>query len=170
MPVFATETPDDLSPLRDAAGASDDGFLRLVHAYDQMVLRFAMRVTGSSEEARRIYLDVFLKLRRAVAGVRPADLRLWIYRAAAQACLEHVPRRSASRSSLAAVADPLVRVIESLTPHERLVFELRRYERLDFDEVGHALNATPAAVKSMFVRTMGRLRNALDSNSETLTK
>ena len=58
MPVRTRNTNDEISLLREAAAGSAPAFLGLVQTYDRAVLNLALRATGSSEQAHRIYLDV----------------------------------------------------------------------------------------------------------------
>lgn len=164
MAIPAKALPYEISLLRKTSAGSVDAFLRLVHTYDRAVLRLALRATGSSELARRIYLDVFLKLRGEAGSAKPESVRARIYRLTAQVCLEHL--RSVSGNG-ASSADPMDRALQALTPRERMVLELRLYG-LDFEEVAEALDATAAAAASMFARAMGRLRSALGSAPDGL--
>jgi DNA-directed RNA polymerase specialized sigma24 family protein len=166
MPIPAKAFEDEISLLPKTAAGSVDTFLRLVHTYDRAVLSLALRATGSADLARRIYLDVFLTLRREAGSAMSRNVRARIYRLTAQVCLEHLRQRVSGNG--ADSVDPLNRALHALTPHERMVLELRIYERLDFEEVAEALDATAAAAASMFARAMGRLRTTLGSAPDGL--
>lgn len=50
--------------VREAQG-SHAAFEQLVHSHDQAVLRLAIRITGSQNDAQDIYQEAFLKVTRS---------------------------------------------------------------------------------------------------------
>jgi RNA polymerase sigma-70 factor, ECF subfamily len=89
--------PSDESRLIGEAQAGDKAaFEELVRRYDRGVLRLALRLTGSEDEARDIYQEAFLKLFRALPRFRhDCSLETYLYRIVTNVCLDHVRRRSA---------------------------------------------------------------------------
>ena len=55
---------DEAGLIRAAQGGDADAFERLVRAYDQSVLRIAMNLLRSPDEARDVYQEAFLKVFR----------------------------------------------------------------------------------------------------------
>ena len=153
-------TADEASLLRQAATGSTKAFLRLVRAYDPAVLNLAVRVAGA-EHARQIYRDVFVELHRELGSIEPGTLRNHIYRLAARVCLKHLQQVRRSGERPARGTEHLDWVLRTVTPLERIVFELRHHERLGLREVSEALDISVAAAKAAFVRISGRLHCAL---------
>jgi RNA polymerase sigma-70 factor (ECF subfamily) len=165
MKAHVSNSADEVSLLRDAAAGSNDAFLQLVRAYDGAVLNLAVRVAGSGEHARHVYREVFLKLHRDLVSIEPGTLRNHIYRLAAQVCLNHLRQGRVYGGEHALEVEPLDRTLRTIRPRERIVFELRHYERLGLREVSETLDISVAAAKVAFVRASGRLRCALASTS-----
>jgi len=94
-----TETQTDEAGLIRAAQKGDqDAFERLVRAYDQSVLRIAMNLLRSSDEARDVYQDAFLKVYRNLHTFRfDCSFHTWLYRIVTNICLDHLRRRKVRR-------------------------------------------------------------------------
>lgn len=114
---------DDLTERRlvEAAQDGDQGaFAELVRRYDRSVLRIALRLLPSSEDAQDAYQEAFLKAYRKLDTFRfQCRFHTWLYRIATNVCLDHLRRRRArpefgvfesdhdtGRSPLQLAADP----------------------------------------------------------------
>ena len=114
---------DDLTERRlvEAAQDGDQGaFAELVRRYDRSVLRIALRLLPSREDAQDAYQDAFIKAYRRLDTFRfQCRFHTWLYRIATNVCLDHLRRRKArpefgvfeadhetGRSPLQLAADP----------------------------------------------------------------
>src|SRR5579885_3794920 len=90
-------TPAD-SLIRAAQRGDQDAFEQLVRAYDQSVLRVAMNLLRSPEEARDVYQEAFLKVYRNLNSFRfDCSFHTWLYRIVTNICLDHLRRRKVRR-------------------------------------------------------------------------
>jgi RNA polymerase sigma-70 factor (ECF subfamily) len=86
----ATET----ELIREAQKGSRTAFEALVRQYDQPVLRLALRLTGSEQDAQDIHQEAFLKAYRYLANFRfECSFYTWIYRIVTNLCLDHLRKR-----------------------------------------------------------------------------
>jgi len=93
---------EELSLIRRAQEGDRSAFDALVRLYDQNVLRLALQVVGSPEEARDLYQEAFLKVYRSIGQFRSeAKFSTWIYRVVMNVCLDHL-RRQKTRKEVAA--------------------------------------------------------------------
>lgn len=85
----------DESALIRAAQAGDQGaFERLVQAYDQSVLRLALNLLRSHEDASDIYQEAFLRVYRNLHTFRfDCSFHTWLYRIVTNLCLDHLRKR-----------------------------------------------------------------------------
>ena len=75
-------------------------FDALVRRYDQEVLRMAMRIVPSYEEAQDLYQEAFLKVYRSIGRFRlESKFSTWLYRVVMNVCLDHL-RRQKSRGEM----------------------------------------------------------------------
>jgi RNA polymerase sigma-70 factor (ECF subfamily) len=92
---------DELSLIRRAQEGDRAAFDTLIHLYDQNVLRMALQVVGSPEEARDLYQEAFLKVYRSIRHFRAeARFSTWLYRVVMNVCLDHL-RRQKTRKEVA---------------------------------------------------------------------
>src|ERR1700755_26764 len=88
-PVFEPETVvpakqsrvDDFRLIRAAQQGDTASFEELVRLYDRPVLRLAMHITGSPEDAQDIYQEAFLRAYLNLANFRfECSFYTWMYR------------------------------------------------------------------------------------------
>lgn len=94
---------EELSLIRRAQEGDRTAFDALVRLYDKTVLRLALQVVGSPDEARDLYQESFLKVYRSIRNFR-ADARFstWLYRVVMNVCLDHL-RRQKTRKEVSLV-------------------------------------------------------------------
>jgi RNA polymerase sigma-70 factor (ECF subfamily) len=101
QPARSSEV-DELSLIRRAQEGDRSAFEALIRLYDQNVLRLALQVVGSPEEARDLYQEAFLKVYRSIRQFRSeAKFSTWLYRVVMNVCLDHL-RRQNTRKEVAA--------------------------------------------------------------------
>src|SRR5918911_3897354 len=82
------------SLIRAAQRGDHDAFEQLVRAYDQSVLRLAMNLLRSPEDARDVYQEAFLRVYRSLHSFRfDCSFHTWLYRIVTNICLDHLRRR-----------------------------------------------------------------------------
>jgi len=102
--------------IREAQGGSRTAFDALVRQYDQAVLRLAMHLTGSEQDAQDIQQEAFLKAYRYLGNFRfECSFYTWIYRIVTNLCLDHLRRRKARREDQAVVLDSSGEEMDLLT-------------------------------------------------------
>lgn len=81
-----------------------DAFEQLVRAYDQSVLRLAMNLLRSPEDARDVYQEAFLRVYRNIHTFRfDCSFHTWLYRIVTNICLDHLRKRKVRREESAVV-------------------------------------------------------------------
>ncbi len=90
----STSRINDADLIREAQRGDRAAFEELVRQYDQAVLRLALHLTGSEQDARDIYQDAFLKAYRNLGSFRfECSFYTWIYRIVTNLCLDHLRKR-----------------------------------------------------------------------------
>ncbi len=96
----------DAELIREAQKGSRAAFDVLVRQYDQAVLRLAMHLTGSEQDAQDIHQEAFLKAYRHIGSFRfECSFYTWIYRIVTNLCLDHLRRRKTRREDSAVMID-----------------------------------------------------------------
>jgi RNA polymerase sigma-70 factor (ECF subfamily) len=102
--------------IREAQAGSRTAFDSLVRQYDQAVLRLAMHLTGSEQDAQDIQQEAFLKAYRYLGNFRfECSFYTWIYRIVTNLCLDHLRRRKSRREDQAVVIDSSGEEMDLLT-------------------------------------------------------
>jgi RNA polymerase sigma-70 factor, ECF subfamily len=80
--------------IRAAQRGDHDAFEQLVRAYDQSVLRLAMNLLRSPEDARDVYQEAFLRVYRNLDNFRfDCSFHTWLYRIVTNICLDLLRKR-----------------------------------------------------------------------------
>jgi RNA polymerase sigma-70 factor (ECF subfamily) len=184
----------EMDLIRDAQAGSRAAFDALVRQYEHQVLRLALHLTGSEQDAEDIYQEAFLKAYRYLNNFRfECSFYTWIYRIVTNLCLDQLRRRKTRREDSAVVLDHsgdeidlmasvsddrafsnpgkeldrkrlgerIQVALETLTPRERMVFELKHYQGLRLRTIGEMLSTTEETAKNTLFRATKKLRSQL---------
>jgi RNA polymerase sigma-70 factor (ECF subfamily) len=195
----ALATTDDRTLIEHAQAGEHSAFELLVQRYDRQVLRLALNVLGSAEDAQDVYQEAFLKIYRNLHRFRfECAFYTWVYRIVTNICMDHLRRRRSHpedqppvvrqadsrerrdgdffdhQQGNEAYSDPerqvfghelgrkLEAALESLSPRERMVFEMRHYQGMKLRAVAEALGTTEDTVKNSLFRATRKLRTQLE--------
>src|SRR5438270_11059663 len=94
----AATAVDEAALIRAAQQGDQHAFEQLVHAYDQSVLRLALNLLRSPEDASDIYQEAFLRVYRNLHTFRfDCSFHTWLYRIVTNLCLDHLRKRKVRR-------------------------------------------------------------------------
>jgi len=89
---------DETALIRAAQQGDHAAFEQLVRAYDQSVLRLAMNLLRSTEDAHDVYQEAFLRVFRNLQNFRfDCSFHTWLYRIVTNLCLDHMRKRKVRR-------------------------------------------------------------------------
>lgn len=125
----AASRMDESALIRAAQEGNEDAFEQLVRAYDQSVLRLALNLLRSPEDASDIYQEAFLRVYRNLHTFRfDCSFHTWLYRIVTNLCLDHLRKRKV-RHEQAAQAGPADGAVDRM--------DTLREERVDGDPQRH---------------------------------
>jgi RNA polymerase sigma-70 factor, ECF subfamily len=97
-------SPDMETLIRAAQRGDHDAFAELVRAHDQSVLRLAMNLLGSPEDARDVYQEAFLRVYRNLHTFRfDCSFNTWLYRIVTNICLDQLRKRKVRKEESSVV-------------------------------------------------------------------
>jgi RNA polymerase sigma-70 factor (ECF subfamily) len=98
---------DEASLIRAVQRGDQDAFEQLVRAYDQSVLRLAVNLLRSQEDARDVFQEAFLRVYRSIDSFRfDCSFHTWLYRIVTNICLDYLRKRKVRKEESAVVDTP----------------------------------------------------------------
>lgn len=101
------ETMDEAALIRAAQAGDHDAFERLVRNYDQSVLKLAMNLLRSPDDAHDVYQEAFLRVYRNINSFRfDCSFHTWLYRIVTNLCLDQLRKRKVRKIEPSTVETP----------------------------------------------------------------
>jgi RNA polymerase sigma factor (sigma-70 family) len=89
-----SEAMQELDLIQRAKRGDMGAFEQLVYRYDKQVLSIAARYVQSSEDAKDIYQEVFMRVHRSLSRFQlRSRFSTWLFRITTNVCLSHRSRR-----------------------------------------------------------------------------
>lgn len=105
MASGSAQLMDEAALIRAAQDGDQDAFERLVRNYDQSVLRLAMNLLRSPEDAQDVYQEAFLRVYRNLHNFRfDCSFPTWLYRIVTNLCLDQLRKRKVRKEESTVMA------------------------------------------------------------------
>jgi len=165
-----------------AAKAGDrKAFDDLTRMYKDKMFALTYRMCGNREVALDLLQDTFLSAFKSIKSFRgEAGFASWLYRIASNKTINYLRRKKLlSFTSLGdnPATEPsyimedavqnkelhqaMVKAVESLPPKQKLVFNLRFYEQMQFAEIAGIMKRSESTVKTSYQKAIEKLREKL---------
>ena len=173
-PGSGYEAVDEVLAL--ARNGDRDAFNILMMRHEQVVMRLALRMLGSREDAMDAAQETFLRVFRHLHTFDiKRDFSAWLYRIAVNACRDLAKRRRPG-TALELISDTPVserqesdvlqaqqrrmlrQALSILSAKERAALVLRDIEGLDTIEVARLLKSSPTTIRSQISSARTKLR------------
>jgi len=147
----ASDRADEQALIRAAQRGDANAFEELVRSYDQNVLRMALNLLRSQEDARDVYQEAFLRVYRNLPKFRfDCSFSTWLYRIVANLCLDQIRKRKVRKEEGSAVDSESGEVDR---------FQFVRENRADVDPQRQLLSTeVNARIRDVLVRLTPRER------------
>lgn len=138
----------------------------MMSAYMERIYWHVRRMVVSHCDAQDVTQEAFIRAYRSIDNFKgDSALSTWLYRIATNEALRCIERRNpdlvAMDDSFDALADEYVdyeqavqvklqRAVHSLPPRQQAVFNLRYFDRMEYDEIARVCDSSVAAVKSNY--------------------
>lgn len=164
--------------IKKAKAGDLDAFEHILILHERMVLRFAQRLLGNSEDAKDAAQEVFIRLHGRIGQFREeSEFRPWLYRMTVNVChdmrrksrlsvpideqLQILDRTPDPEQSLTATQQRalIAAALETLSDHERAAIVLRDMEGCTTSEVARILRSSETTVRSQISTGRTKIRN-----------
>jgi len=95
---------DEFSLIRAVQNGDQDAFEQLVRAYDHSVLRLAVNLLRSPDDAQDVYQEAFLRVYKNIHTFRfDCSFHTWLYRIVTNICLDHLRKKKVRKEEATVV-------------------------------------------------------------------
>ena len=191
---MATVTDSETDLIRRAQADDANAFCSLAERYARRIYLLAFHYCHNAQDAEDLSQEVWLKAYQALGGFRSdSSFYTWLRRITINAFLSRQRATTFRRQGQTFVVELIdassetfieshatspetiynkvlfERVMEALgdlTPTQRLMFLLRHYEGMSYDEIANAMNCSAGTVKKAVSRAIAKLRVKLDIEND----
>ncbi len=170
----------DLDLIEAFRNGDISGFNELVGRYQEKVYWIARRVVGSHEDADDVVQDVFVRMFRALGGFRgDSGFYTWLYRITMNVSLNAVRSRrikdflrydetAETGSDEVELPDAAVlrdeyrtileRAIKRLPAKQKMVFIMRYYDEMPYEEIAKILKKSVGGLKANYFHALKKIQ------------
>ena len=151
-------------------GQLEKGFRLLVTTYQERLYWHIRRMVTDHEEASDLLQDTFVKVFRNIGNFEgKSALYTWIYRIATNECLSQLDKKKRQRAYSLEGTDGLERqleadsyvdgnevqrmlkkAIETLPDKQKVVFNMRYYDEMNYQDMSEVLETSVGALKASY--------------------
>jgi RNA polymerase sigma-70 factor (ECF subfamily) len=173
--------------IRRAQAQDTDAFCLLAERHARRIYLLAFHYCQNAQDAEDLSQEVWLKAYQSLASFRSdSSFYTWLRRITINSFLNHQRAYSVRTDDLISLlpideleancdetvySNALFRnVMEALaevTPSQRLMFLLRHYEGMSYEEIGNAMGCSPGTAKKSVWRALGKLRARFEIGDDT---
>ncbi|MVT06647.1 RNA polymerase sigma factor [Chitinophaga tropicalis] len=180
-------TQDDktLLAIYRAPATREKGFTAIIRKYQERLYWHVRRLVLDHDDANDVLQNVFVKVWKNLEGFREdAQLYTWLYKIATNECLTFLEKQKKNTSvSLSDVEtglsnslkadtqfDPnklewkLQRAIMGLPEKQRIVFNLRYYDEMPYEEMSRVLDTSEGALKASYHHAVKKIEEFIKNS------
>ena len=171
QPVMMNSTDEHILALLQNTRTAEQGFRLLMGQYQEQLYRLVRRLVGDHDDANDVIQNCFIKVYRSIHTFEgKSKLYTWLYRIATNEAITFLnqKKRKATTSidqgespivhSLPADASvdgarleiQLQKALDQLPEKQRIVFDLRYYDEMGYEEMSKVLDTSVGAVKASY--------------------
>lgn len=184
--MFAPKTDEQL--IAKALKGSEHAWLTLVKRYEKRLYNYALRMSGSPDDAMDILQNVFLSVYRNLDSYRgDGKFVSWLFRIASFRATDFFRKKNFKVGSIEDEAELLddthqyrpdnslgssqdnqgiMSVMAKLSSEQRHVVELKFFQNFTFDEIGGQLGISPNTAKTRLYTALKHMRSEPELNTK----
>jgi RNA polymerase sigma-70 factor (ECF subfamily) len=163
-------------------GQREEAFNGIVNAYTERLYWHVRRFLCSHEDTNDLLQDIFIKIWAALPGFRgEARLYTWLYRIATNEVLNHLRKQKfkalVSLDSASGILErkidedayfngdqmqrELHKAIQRLPEKQRIVFSLRYFDEMKYEDISEITDTTVGALKASYHHAYNKIKDDL---------
>jgi RNA polymerase sigma-70 factor (ECF subfamily) len=157
-------------------------FAHLVEKYQQKIYWLVRRMVVSHDDADDLVQEIFIKVWNNLDRFRQdAQLYSWMYRIASNECLQFLQKKKKQNTtsfdeltentadsfgtsdgfSGDQIQQKLYRAIETLPEKQKLIFQMKYFEEMKYEEISSVLGTSVGALKASFHLAVKKIEQQL---------
>lgn len=165
-----------------SGGMQEEAFRGIVDAYTERLYWHVRRFLCSHEDTNDLLQDIFIKIWAALPNFRgEARLYTWLYRIATNEVLNHLRKQKfkalVSLDSASGILErkidedayfngdqmqrELHKAIQRLPEKQRIVFSLRYFDEMKYEEISEITDTTVGALKASYHHAYNKIKDDL---------
>jgi len=186
IPAAPEPGPAEIAALVERIKAGDrEAYLTVIRTYQRKVFVLAYSILRDREDALDAVQETFLRLHQKAGLFRPGhSFQGWLLQMAKNICIDHYRKHRKKRlewetttplEDLPLAAEPprdgdsaaadlrraFARSVDTLAERQRMVFVMRHYNELQFNEISEAMRISVGTAKSLHFKAVQNLRKRL---------
>jgi len=183
------ENPQEKELIARAREGDKDAYRLLVETYQDRVFGLALSMVRNREQAEDLTQEIFVKAYFGLESFKgDSAFFTWLYRISSNACLDFLRKHRLPEVSLdqplgdnesatreqtlpaprgerpeAALEEDISRLLELVSPEQRLVLSLREIEGYSYEEIGEIMKCAVNTVKSRINRAREAFKRAYEA-------
>jgi RNA polymerase sigma-70 factor (ECF subfamily) len=182
---MAEQSDDFILELIGNKSSREKGLNLLVEKYKERIYWHIRRLIISPEDSEDVMQETFINIFRFIDSFqRESKLYTWLYKIATNECLKHFRKRKSIFTSLndkgamsasetvsfsSEDGDELLKrfqkAVAKLPEKQRIVFNLRYYDELPYEEISEILNTNTGSLKTSYHYAYEKVKNELLNNN-----
>lgn len=180
QPVMTNSTDEHILTLLQNTQTAERGFRLLMEQYQEQLYRLVRRLVGDHDDTNDVIQNCFIKVYRSIHTFEgKSKLYTWLYRIATNEAITFLnqKKRKATTSidqgestgvhSLPADTSingaelevQLQKALEQLPEKQRIVFDLRYFDEMGYEEMSNVLDTSVGALKASYHHAVKKIEN-----------
>lgn len=176
--------------IKQAQGGNMSAFEQLVHRYDRQVLNIAASFRNSSDDAKDIYQEVFMRVYKGLKNFQSkSEFSTWLYRITTNVCIsfhaskskhthqsinneigeegdtlaEMIPSESKTDEMVLSgdISKHLNKAMDNLSGQQKMVVNLKFYHGYKIKEIAEMMNCNEGTVKRYLFNATNKMKEQL---------
>lgn len=184
---MASNHPDDIVLLQEFKNAAtkEKAFTAIIKKYQEKLYWHVRRMVVHHEDANDVLQNIFIKVWNGLENFREdSQLYTWLYRIATNESLSYLEQQKRKSSlSIDNEENPLINqlkaekgfdankaewklqlAIQQLPEKQRLVFNLRYYDEMPYEEMSRVLDTSEGALKASYHHAVKKIEDFILNN------
>ncbi len=182
---MSTNKEKEIFELLDRESTRQEGFALIMELYSKLIYWHIRRLVVRHEDTEDVMQETFINVYRSIDSFKKeSTLKTWIYRIATNEAIRHCKKRrietssfdeSSRLNSLFATEQgidynsaqaALQRAILALPEKQRVVFNLRYFDELSYEQIALITQSSTSTLKTNYHYASGRIKEYLQNNED----